>query len=702
MKIFAQNFVFFFLIEAPGFFQFRAMRSFSSLRSVSTQFPALSAALVACLTGTALAQQSITLDGTSGSESSSGNHSTTGGLNISLNFNAEYLVVGGGGGGAGTGSDGTAFGGGGGGAGGMKSGNMTLSNTLYNVAVGAGGAGGNKTSGGTAQLAQQGKDGGNSTFGDVSVLGGGGGGRYKVVGNVGGSGGGGGGRGNFNNDRTLGGNGTVGQGNAGGATRDDDSLARSAGGGGGGAGAVGGTGGTNVSVAGNGGVGLSSNITGSSVFYAGGGGGGALDDFDSETAGTGGNGGGGAGSISGNATAGTDGRGGGGGGAGTNGWGGDGGDGIVIVRYKGSSLGNIGGTVTSGNGTAAGYTLHTFTTAGNSSFDMSSVDMNSRLGATISGVISGAGNLTFSGPGTLSLGAANTFTGETRAAAGTLSLNHANALAGSTLNLASSDNGTVTFGMTGFNTYNVAGIIGSKNLALAGNTLSVGSNNANSVYSGALSGAGGFTKVGNGTLTLTGNNTSFTGDTIVSSGGLVVNGDLSNSDTTVQSGSYLGGSGSVGALSVANGGSIAPGNSPGILETGNLDLQGEIEMEIAGTAAGTEYDQIDVTGTVTLGATSTLSVTLLNSFAPVNDDLIFILSNDGIDAITGTFSGLAHLSTFFVGDTEWQISYLANYAGSSSGTFLGGNDIALMAIPEPSAALLGGLGALMLLRRRRA
>ncbi|MEY5020079.1 MAG: hypothetical protein RLZ22_1167, partial [Verrucomicrobiota bacterium] len=134
----------------------------------------------------------------------------------------------------------------------------------------------------------------------------------------------------------------------------------------------------------------------------------------------------------------------------------------MIVRYKGSSLGSIGGTVTSGTGTAAGYTLHTFTSTGSSSFDMSSVNMNSRLGTTISGTISGNGGLTFNGPGTLSLAAANTFTGDTRVGSGTLSLNHSDALASSTLNMANSDNGTVAFGLTGNQTYNIGGITGSR------------------------------------------------------------------------------------------------------------------------------------------------------------------------------------------------------------------------------------------------
>jgi hypothetical protein len=125
-------------------------------------------------------------------------------------------------------------------------------------------------------------------------------------------------------------------------------------------------------------------------------------------------------------------------------------------------------------------------------------------------------------------------------------------------------------------------------------------------------------------------------------------------------------------------------------------------MEIEGLLAGNGngfHDQAVVNGTVTLGLDSALSLTTFSgTYAP--NDLLFLLLNDDIDAINGTFSGLAQgdvVSNY--GGFDWQISYTANSSGNS---VTGGNDIALMAvIPEPSTALLGGLGMLMLLRRRR-
>lgn len=247
------------------------------------------------------------------------------------NLTADYLVVAGGGGGGGS------YGGGGGagglrstvtatgGGGSLESALSLTASTAYTVTIGAGGIGAtgdNATTG-----VGQGSDGSNSVFSTITATGGGGGGQEQISsgnGRTGGSGGGGGGQGGGSNTggaRTAspvqgfnGGNG-FGQGGVG------------PGGGGGGAGAVGANGTT--STAGSGGAGATVAITGSSITYAGGGGGGIITG----TAGSGGSGGGGAGSSTGNGTSGTANTGGGGGGADNNFTGGNGGSGIVIVRY---------------------------------------------------------------------------------------------------------------------------------------------------------------------------------------------------------------------------------------------------------------------------------------------------------------------------------------------------------------------------------
>lgn len=205
-----------------------------------------------------------------------------------------------------------------------------------------------------------------------------------------------------------------------------------------------------------------------------------------------------------------------------------------------------------------------------------------------------------------------------------------------------------------------------------------------------------------GTVKLT-SSVSTSGGISVNFGTLNVAGGVT-SNVTVNSGGTLGGIGTItGNLTVNEGGAHHAGNSPGIQTVnGDYVLNGELGIEIEGLTAGNGagfHDQVIVNGVVTLGASSTLSLESFSGFTPVNGDLIFILLNNESDAINGTFSGLAQGAT--VGNYlgfDWQISYVAD---STGGTFTGGNDIALMAIPEPKAALLGALGVMLLFRRRR-
>ncbi len=259
-----------------------------------------------------------------------------------------------------------------------------------------------------------------------------------------------------------------------------------------------------------------------------------------------------------------------------------------------------------------------------------------------------------------------------------------------------------TGGITKSNTTSKTATIAS-NIVLGGNQTWSNSDTGNAlVVSGTVTGTGTLTKTGAGTMTLTGTNT-YTGATTVTDGKLIVNGSISTSLlTTVQTGATLGGSGSVGALTIDSGGFFAPGNSPGI-ETvnGNYIQNGTLQVDIEGLTAGNSagnHDQVVVNGTVTLNGLLSF-LTFSGTYAA--DDLIFLLLNDGSDPITGTFSSLAQgdVATTY-GGFDWQISYTGNSGGSP--TFTGGNDVVLMAIPEPNvAALLGGLGVLALLLRRR-
>ncbi len=136
---------------------------------------------------------------------------------------------------------------------------------------------------------------------------------------------------------------------------------------------------------------------------------------------------------------------------------------------------------------------------------------------TFAGTITGTGGLTKTGIGTLTLSGANNYTGPTLVNWGTLLLGGANAIGGSSaLTVA---NGA-TFNLNGYNA-TPASLSGGGNVALGNGTLSVGGDNSSTTFSGIMSGTGGMTKTGNGTLTLSGLNT-YSGTTLINAGTLAL------------------------------------------------------------------------------------------------------------------------------------------------------------------------------------
>ncbi|KKL05455.1 hypothetical protein LCGC14_2605870, partial [marine sediment metagenome] len=165
-----------------------------------------------------------------------------------------------------------------------------------------------------------------------------------------------------------------------------------------------------------------------------------------------------------------------------------------------------------------------------------------------------------------------------------------------------------------------------------GSHLIVGNNNSSTVFAGRITTGGGdgqLTKIGSGTLMLTGDSTYTEGTTI--SGGTLLAGNSSGSATgtgtvTVATGGTLGGTGSVAGLTIVNsGGDIAPGTSAGVLTVGAalFEAGSTLDIQLGGTGAG-EADRLDVVGSAGLGGE--LAVSLIDSFVPEPFDEFTILT----------------------------------------------------------------------------
>jgi hypothetical protein len=164
----------------------------------------------------------------------------------------------------------------------------------------------------------------------------------------------------------------------------------------------------------------------------------------------------------------------------------------------------------------------------------------------------------------------------------------------------------------------------------------------------------------------------------------IVNGE--RGDAYINPYGTLKGLGTVAGVYLFANGTLAPGLSPGILNTGNLTFTGgTLEIELGGTTPGnatTNHDQLDVTGTVDLGSATTLETTHWNGFRPVLNSQFVIINNDGTDAVTGTFQGLADGATFTVDS----ITYTISYDGGD------GNDVVLTATNVPTTATVPDTG----------
>jgi fibronectin-binding autotransporter adhesin len=251
--------------------------------------------------------------------------------------------------------------------------------------------------------------------------------------------------------------------------------------------------------------------------------------------------------------------------------------------------------------------------------------------STFSGVISGGTALTKVGPGTLTLSGTNTYTGLTTISNGTIALGAAHALSdssainvvnGAILNLANFSDAVSSLG-------------GSGNVTLGSGTLSVGVNNASSDFSGIISGTGGLTKIGTGTLRLFLAST-YTGPTTVSAGTLTAfaaNNISSASAILVEAGAILSFPGTVGTRNIAS-----------LAGAGNLTTVGGA-LSVGGSGASSEFSGVISGGNVlTKVGTGTLTLSGANTYTGVtnlNAGTLELAANENLGAAAGavTFGG---------------------------------------------------------------
>lgn len=169
---------------------------------------------------------------------------------------------------------------------------------------------------------------------------------------------------------------------------------------------------------------------------------------------------------------------------------------------------------------------------------------------------------------------------------------------------------------------------------------------SNNTYAGTLLGYGTITTQGSGTnkLYLTGNSSAFAGTTTIPEGEVNMNtntsalgGNINVSGTGILSG--VGTIGGKGFLTSVTGGTVKPGNSPGILTNAGdySHIGGTLKIDISGqgNVAGVNNSELVVEGVTTLAAAAAVQVNSLDGSFYIGDKYTILSS---ANTLTGAFA----------------------------------------------------------------
>lgn len=308
--------------------------------------------------------------------------------------------------------------------------------------------------------------------------------------------------------------------------------------------------------------------------------------------------------------------------------------------------------------------------------------------------IGGTQGVKKTGKGMVVLGGMNSFTGPTTIAAGAVQIS-ADANLGAAPSVPAAGMLVLDGGVLRVTSAMTLNANRGMTITAANGTVDVATG-GNLHYAGVIAGSGNLTKVGAGTLKLSGNNT-FTGGTAVFAGVLVNTGSLVGG-VTVFSGARLSGGGSIsGPVTIDSGGALRPSEAgvPTTMNLGSVTLNSGAFFKLTLNSNTPLADQLLVSSGTDLG----LGVAQLNvqdsGATPLAPGTAFtIIDNSG--PMNGFFSGLPDGASFVAGANTFEIDYNAG---------AGLNDVQITVVPEPSSALLLtaalALGGARRLRSRR-